>query len=442
MKMADRVLTVHGGRVVTMNARREILADANVVISDDGSIARVGGDAPTGGRTIDARGKIVLPGFVQTHVHLCQTLYRNRADDLPLLEWLRERIWPYEAALDERALHASARLGIAELLKNGTTTLLDMGTVRHYDQVFLAAKEGGIRLTGGKCLMDTGEGVPRGLLEGTREGLDESLALAKRWHGSTGRLRYALAPRFVLSSTEESLREVARLSLRDGFTIHTHASEQLPECELVRKLRGDDNIAYFDAVGIAGPRAVLAHCVHPTAREVALLAEKKTCVSHCPSSNLKLGSGVAPIPELLARGVPVSLGADGAPCNNLLDPWEEMRLAALIQKPRLGPASMPAREVLALATIEGARALGLEAVTGSIEAGKRGDLIVVDPGRLHATPMGDVYGTLVYSTRAEQVETVIVDGEVLVERGALVRWDEARIRAEAESALRETLARI
>ncbi len=436
------MLTVHGGCVVTMNARREVLADAPVVVNDDGSIAQVGGEAPAGGRTLDARGKIVIPGFVQTHIHLCQTLYRNRADDLALLEWLRERIWPYEAALDAKALRAAARLGIAELLRNGTTTLLDMGTVRHYDQVFEAAKEAGIRLVGGKCLMDAGEGVPKGLLEGTREGLDESLALAKRWHGAHPRLRYALTPRFVLSSTEESLREVAHLSARDGFTIHTHASEQVAECELVRKLRGLDNIAYFDSLGISGPRAVLAHCVHPTDREVSLLAEKKTRVSHCPSSNLKLGSGVARIPELLAKGVPVSLGADGAPCNNLLDPWEEMRLAALIQKPLHGPKSMPAKEVLALATIEGARALGLDAITGSIEVGKRADLVVVDPGHFNSWPQGDVYGTLVYSTRANQVETVLVDGDVLVERGRLVKWDEAQVRAYADAALKATVARL
>jgi|SRR5579883_879695 len=439
MTVAEALLTIHGGTVVTMNARREVLAPASVLVGDDGAISEIGAKVATKGRVIDARGKIVLPGFVQTHVHLCQTLYRNRADDLALLDWLKTRIWPYEAALDEKALRASARLGIAELLRNGTTTLLDMGTVRHYDQVFEAAKEAGIRLVGGKCLMDAGEGVPRGLLEGTREGLDESLALARRWDRKTSLLRYALTPRFVLTSSEESLREVAHLSARDGFTIHTHASEQEPECALVRAQRGDDNIAYFDRVGISGPRAVLAHCVHATPRELALLAEKKTCVAHCPSSNLKLGSGIAPIPDMLARGVHVSLGADGAPCNNLLDPWEEMRLAALIQKPRHGPRSMPAESVLALATIEGARALGLDALVGSIEVGKRADLVVMDPARLHATPAGDLYGMLVYSTRADQVQTVLVDGEVLVERGKLVRWDPDQVREEAEEALARIL---
>ncbi len=435
------MLTIQGGTIVTMNARREVIASGSVVVADDGSIVRLGEGAPSG-RVLDARGKLVLPGFVQTHIHLCQTLFRNRADDLPLLAWLRDRIWPYEAALDAQALRASARLGIAELLRNGTTSLLDMGTVRHYDAVFEAAREGGIRLTGSKCLMDAGEGVPRGLLESTREGLDEALALVRRWHSPTGRLRACLAPRFVLSSTEDSLREVARLSARDDLLIHTHASEQLPECALVKKERGDDNIAYFDKLGVSGPRTVLAHCVHATPREIDLLAGKATRVAHCPSSNLKLGSGIAPVPELLAKGVSVSLGADGAPCNNLLDPWEEMRLAALIQKPRLGPSSLTAEKVFALATIEGARALGLEKLVGSIEPGKRADLVIVNPRALHAMPAGDLFGTLVYATRADQVETVLVDGEILVEHGRLVRWEEEQILSDAETALAATLTQI
>jgi cytosine/adenosine deaminase-related metal-dependent hydrolase len=436
------LLTIRGGTIVTMNGSREVIAGGDLVVADDGSIASVGARARAGPPEIDARGKLVLPGLVQTHVHLCQTLYRNRADDLDLLAWLKERIWPYEAALDPRALRASARLGIAELLRNGTTTLLDMGTVRHYDEVFLAAQEGGIRLVGGKCLMDDRESVPANLLESSRDAIDESLALAKRWHGRE-RLLYALAPRFVLSCTEGVLRDVAALSAREGYLIHTHASEQAKECAYVRERRGDDNIAYLDRIGIGGPRACLAHCVHATPREIDLLAEKKTRVLHCPSSNLKLGSGIAPVPTFLAKGISVSLGCDGAPCNNLMDPWEEMRLAALLQKPLHGPVSMPALTAFELATIGGARALGLADRVGSLEPGKRADVIVLDPRRLHAAPSApDVYSQLVYATRSEQVETVLVDGAVLVSGGKLARWDEASIRADAEDALARTLARI
>ena len=431
------MLRIRGGTVVTMNDRRHVLANASVEVAEDGTISTVGPPTEFRAEEIDAHGLIVLPGLVQTHVHLCQTLYRNRADDLDLLRWLRERIWPYEAALDARSLRASARLGLAELIRNGTTTVLDMGTVHHYDEVFTSAEEMGVRLVGGKCLMDTGDGVPRGLFESRTTGLDESCALAKRWHGrASGRLRYAFAPRFVLSCTEGLLRDVSDLSSASGFLIHTHASEQKSECAIVVRERGQDNIAYLHALGISGPRTVLAHCVHPTAREVDILSEQKTRVAHCPSSNLKLGSGIAPIPELLARGVPISLGCDGAPCNNLMDPWEEMRLAALIQKARLGPEAMPAPDVLALATIEGARALGIDKLTGSLEPGKRADVVIVDPARLHSSPRSpDVHATLVYSMRSEQVDTVIVDGKVLLRKGKLVGLDEAAIRAEAETEL-------
>jgi cytosine/adenosine deaminase-related metal-dependent hydrolase len=438
------LITIRGATVVTMNARRTIHEQGDVVVSDSGTIDFVGRAAPARGESLDGRGMVLIPGFVQTHVHLCQTLYRNRADDLVLLDWLKKRIWPYEAALDARSLRASARLGIAELLRNGTTSLLDMGTVHHYDSVFDAAREGGIRLVGGKCLMDAGEGVPKGLLETTRHALDESARLAKDWHGrETGRLRYAYAPRFVLSCTEDVLREVARLSQANGYVIHTHASEQEPECAIVRRERGDDNIAYLDRLGIKGPRACLAHCVHPTEREVGLMREAGTRVLHCPSSNLKLASGIAPVPDYLARGVCVSLGADGAPCNNLLDPWEEMRLAALIQKPRHGPTSMPAETVFSLATIEGARALGIDDLVGSIEVGKRADLVLVDLRRAHAHPRSpEPYSQLVYATRADQVDTVLVDGHVVVRSGRLTRWSEEQVLADADLELGRVLEKL
>jgi cytosine/adenosine deaminase-related metal-dependent hydrolase len=435
------MMRIRGGTVVTMDRARRIV-EGDVVVGDDGAIVAVG-EAPGAQQEIDARGRIVIPGFVQTHVHLCQTLFRNHADDLDLLAWLRTRIWPYEATLDGESMRACARLGVTELLLNGTTSILDMGTVHEQDEVFAAAEEGGLRLAGGKAMMDTGDGVPARLRESTRSSIDESLALAKRWHGRAGgRIRYAFAPRFVLSCTDELLREVARLSERDGLLVHTHASEQLPECELVRRERGDDNIAHLAKLGIAGPRACLAHCVHPTEREVGLIVERGTRVLHCPSSNLKLGSGIAPVADYLARSVCVSLGADGAPCNNQLDPWIEMRLAALLQKARAGPSSVPAETALALATIEGARALGLDATTGSIEVGKRADLVVVNPRRVHATPAGSPYSVLVYSGRADMVEHVLVDGRVVVAGGRATAWDERSVLEQADRALARVLEKM
>jgi cytosine/adenosine deaminase-related metal-dependent hydrolase len=288
-------------------------------------------------------------------------------------------------------------------------------------------------------MMDLGEDVPARLREPTRASLDESDALARRWSGAAGgRIDYAYAPRFVLSCTEELLRQVAA-RVAAGAHVHTHASEQLAEIELVRRERGADNIVYLDRLGLSGPAATLAHCVHPTAEERARLAARGTNVVHCPSSNLKLASGVAPIPELLAEGIHVALGADGAPCNNNLDAFVELRLAALVHKPRVGAAGMTALQALELATVGGARALGWAERIGSLETGKRADLIVVDPHTPHATPSTDPISTLVYAAQSRDVRDVLVDGRLLVRGGRLTELtgldrDEVLATARAEAA--------
>jgi cytosine/adenosine deaminase-related metal-dependent hydrolase len=398
-----------------------------------------------GAQRIDASGCIVLPGLVQAHTHLCQTLCRGAADDLPLLDWLRLRVWPYEAALDERAMRACARLAVAELLLGGTTAVLDMGTVHETDALFDAVAATGLRATIGKAMMDVGDGVPPRLREETRRSLDESDALAARWHGAAdGRLRYAYAPRFVLSCTEELLREVGTRVHR-GARLHTHASEQQAEIAIVRRERGADNIIYLESLGLAGPRATLAHCVHATDDERRRLAANGTHVAHCPSSNLKLGSGIAPIPEMLAQGIHVALGADGAPCNNNLDGFVELRLAALLHKPRAGTTAMPAATALELATRGGAAALGLEDEIGSLEPGKRADLIVVEPRSPHATPMLDPVSTLVYAAQSRDVRDVVVDGHLLVRGGALTELtglDRAEVVATAQAEATRVQARV
>lgn len=424
---------LHGGTIVTMNPARQVI-EGDLLVRD-GRIAALGQVSPAeaaGATRIDARGMALLPGLVQTHIHLCQTLLRNGADDLRLLDWLRCRVWPMEAAHDRASLATSCDVGIAELLLGGTTTILDMGTVHHQDVVFERLAEWGLRAFAGKAMMDTGEAVPAGLLETTRASLDESRALIRRWDGAEGgRLRYAYAPRFALSCTDELLRAVGREAEELGVLIHTHASEQQDECQIVESLRGDSNIAYLRQTGIAGPRAVLAHCVWATERELTMMAEDQTRVAHCPSSNLKLGSGIAPVVEMLERRIPVSLGADGAPCNNRLDGFEELRLAALLQKPRRGPASLPAAEALALATIEGARALGIADQVGSLERGKRADIVALDLRGVHHLPGGEVHAALVYCARASDVRHVFVDGRLLVENAQLVGRDVDELRHRA-----------
>ena len=426
---------IRNATIITMNDAMDIVHGA--VSVRDGRIAAVG-DEPSDPHdaVVDARGAYLLPGFIQTHVHLCQTLFRGFADDMPLLEWLRRRVWPMEAAHTPQTLRASARLGAAELLLSGTTTALTMETVRDTDVVFETLEQIGLRAVVGKCMMDSDQQAPKQLLEDTRGSVDESVALRRRWDGrANGRLRAAFAPRFAVSCSRELLEAVAELSARDSVIVHTHASENRDEIDVVRKLSGGlSNLEYLADTGLATPRLCTAHCVWVSEAEQAHLAERDVKVMHCPSSNLKLGSGLAPVVEMRGRGISVSLGADGAACNNRLDMFEEMRLAATLQAVRRHPGALTAREVLWMATREGARALGLEKELGSIEAGKRADLILVERDRPHLAPDADPWSTLVYAARGTDVRLTMVDGNVLVDDFALAAQDVAEITANARNA--------
>jgi 5-methylthioadenosine/S-adenosylhomocysteine deaminase len=441
-------LVVRGGTLVTQNARREIVrADLRV---HNGRIAEIAPSIDARPcQLLDARGRFVIPGLVQSHVHLCQTLMRGLADDRALLEWLRERIWPLEGAHDPDSLYASARLGIAELLRGGTTAIQDMGTVHHTDVIFLALEETGLRAVAGKAMMDRQMGVPRGLRESpkgsraaTQASLKESVGLCERWNGASGgRIRYAFAPRFALSCTEGLLREVAVEARRLGARIHTHACENRDELAIVRAETGRGNVRYLHDVGLSGGDVGLAHCVWLEDDEADLLARTGTHVLHCPSSNLKLGSGIAPIPELLARGVSVSLGADGAPCNNNLDAFVEMRLAALVQAPRAGVGTFTAQHAFDLATVGGASALGLASEIGSLEVGKLADLVVLDLERTHALSAGEVVPRIVYSARATDVVDVLIGGRRVVSGGRIAVFDEDEVLAHARRELGRLLER-
>ena len=383
-------------------------------------------------RVIDGRGCYLLPGFIQTHVHLCQTLFRGYADDLALLDWLKTRVWPMEAAHTPKSLAAAAQQAAAELLASGTTTVLTMETVHDTDSVFEALEPMGLRAVVGKCMMDADAAVPARLLEETAKSIDESVAIARRWHGrANGRLRAAFAPRFAVSCSRELLEAVARLALERQLVIHTHASENRDEVALIRSRTGRKNIDYLADTGLTSKYLCLAHCVWVDEAEQALMKERDVKVLHCPGSNLKLGSGLAPVVEMRAKGISVSLGSDGAACNNHLDMFEEMRLAAVLQAVRHQPGVLTARDAVWMATREGARALGLEREIGSIEIGKRADLILVDA---HGP---DPYSTIVYASRGTSVRTTIVDGEILVDDFRPTRWDFKEI---AETARTEAKA--
>jgi 5-methylthioadenosine/S-adenosylhomocysteine deaminase len=429
--LMEKTILIKNGTLLTM-AENDAVVTGDLLIRGN-SIASIGESVSEADVLIEAKGCAVLPGFVQTHIHLCQTLFRGAADDLALIDWLKKRVWPMEAAHTAMSARASARLGIAEMIKGGTTCALTMETVNHTAEAFRVVEETGFRATVGKCMMDKGDDVPGALHEETENSIKESLALFEEWHGrGEGRIRYCFAPRFAVSCTRELLVRVARLAREYGVMIHTHASENRTEIEMVERETGERNVAYLHSLGLTGNHVALAHCVHLDDTELGILSSTGTNVAHCPSSNLKLGSGIARIKEMLERGISVSLGADGAPCNNRLDMFTEMRSAALLQKVFHGAEVLSAWRALHLATIDGARALGLEREIGSLEVGKRADLMLVNLNRLHSTPLPtDIASAIVYSAQSSDVQTVIIDGQMIMRDRELLTINEQEVIEEA-----------
>lgn len=441
---AARPIVVRGGTLVTMDPTRSIVqADLR---TEGGRIAAIGPDLSTeGADVIDATGLHVLPGFVQGHTHLGQALLRGLAEDRNLLEWLRERIWPLEAAHDDDSAYWSGMLGAADCLLAGTTTIQDIGIVAPMDAIFRAIEDSGLRAVAGKCLMDDGHGVPARLAESCDAALADTRALFERWHGAAdGRIEYLLCPRFILSCSKALWEGVVALAGELDLPVHTHLLEHASEEHEVRALLGAGQMEYLDALGVLDTRLGIAHGVQFDAHHRDVLRGRRMAVIHCPSANLKLGSGIADLGFLSSTpGIVLGIGCDGAPCNNDMDVLEEMRLAALLQGWKQGPGKMPAVDVLALATCEGARALGLEQRIGSLEPGKAADLVVIDLDR--PASFGDegvaVYDRIVYAAARDAIAWVVVDGRVVVDHGRLPHVDRDALRRRPREAIRALLRR-
>ncbi|HMP72108.1 MAG TPA: amidohydrolase family protein [Kiritimatiellia bacterium] len=434
--MQDEML-IHNG-VLWISADHEPLADGAVLIRD-GRIVKAGQFKARARTMIDAGGALIMPGLIQGHIHFCQTLIRGAAEDLPLLPWLRRYIWPAEAFHDEASIHASALLTAAELIKGGTTAFLSIETVHHTEHVFRAVDQAGLMGAIGHCLMDETGGYPP-LAVRNEDALAYCDMLLSHWEDHP-RLQVAVAPRFALSCSEKNMREASAYARDRGLLLHTHASEQPDEINLVLQQTGMHNIDYLNTVGLTGPDVGLAHCVHTTPEERELLRETGTHVLHCPSANFKLGSGIAPIPEYLEMGINVSIGGDGAPCSNRLDQFMEMREAGLMQKIRLGPDALPATDVVRMATMGGAKLLGWEEEMGSLEPGKRANIILVDQSEWSCLPPTDPATCLVYSNISRDVQMTIVDGKILYEDGRLTTIDEDQLRADVIAQRRKLFAR-
>lgn len=426
--------------IVTMDENRSVFTGSLLVEND--RIKELNPAQYEADQVIDCLGKVLIPGLIQAHVHLVQVLFRGQADDLALLDWLRKKIWPLEATHDSDSIYCSALLGISELLRGGTTSIIDMATVNYTEAVFQAISETGIRAISGKCMMDSGADMPPGLAESTEKSLQQSLDLLDKWHGAeNGRIKYAFNPRFVLSCSKELMIEVGELARRKRVHVHTHASENRDEIALVEQIMGRRNILFFDDIGLTGENLVLAHCIWVNDEELQVLKNSGTTVAHCPSANLKLGSGIAPTVKMAEMGIKLSLGADGAPCNNNLDPFMEMRLAALIQKPIHGATAMPAERVFEMATLGGAAAMNQSTEIGSIEAGKKADLVLIDLNKPHTMPEAgtNIYSRLIYEAKASDVCLTMVDGKILYRDGVLQTINEEVVLNQANKALQRIL---
>ena len=409
--------------VITMNPTRDVL-DTDILI-ENGVIADMGPGLAgrpenAGAERVDLSGRIVIPGLIQSHMHVTQSLFRGLADEMELMDWLQRRIWPLEGAHTPETNAAAARLAAAEGLRSGVTAFIDMGTAHCQDAIFETMRDVGMRGLFGKCMLDLGgTDVPAALMEDTETCLRESERLMNRWHMSAGgRLRYAFAPRFVPSCTETLLTRTRDMARANGVRLHTHASENKGECAYVESLVHMRNLRYLHSIGYTGEDVILAHCIWIDDDEIRILADTGTHAVHCPSSNMKLASGIARIDEMLAAGCRVALGLDGA--HNHMDALVELRQAGILQKVRTNrPTALSPLQALEMATLGGARALGQEDELGSLEPGKKADLAVINPDRLNMAPRigRDPVAQVVYQATHENVEATMVDGVFLYRDG-------------------------
>lgn len=419
-------LLITGPTIVTMNAQRDVIERGAIAIQDDTITAVLpNGEIPeslSAKRVIQAEGKVAFPGLINSHSHLAMTLFRGFVEDLELQRWL-ERVWKYElSALDERAVRVGAGLAFAEMIRSGVTCAHDM--YWYYEATMALAEQTGFRLISGPPMTSIGD-------PDVGEMTAQARRVLERYQGARF-VRPVIQAHSVYTTTEEMMRVV--LELRDEFNVPftTHASETRAEVTETRERFGQTPLELLQTYALLDERAVLAHCVHLSEEEIGLLQESGAHVAHCPESNLKLGSGIAPVARMIERGVNVCLGTDGPASNNDLDLLGEMRTAALLQKgvaedPRL----LTTEQVFAMATINGARAFGLDNTIGSLEVGKQADVVLLDAHKAHLTPRHDSCANLVYAAGKGDIDMVLIAGRIQLEDGKLTVLDDEALMAEA-----------
>ena len=430
-RVAERVdIVIRGGTIVTMDGASRVIENGAVAVRRDRVIA-VGtaeqiATKYIAGRTINAAGKVVMPGLINTHTHVPMVLFRGIADDLVLMEWLQKYIFPAEAKnVDEQFVRWGTRLGCLEMIQGGTTTYVDMYYFE--DAIADETARAGMRAVLGETLID----FPAPDNKTWDAGIAYADKFTAKWKGHS-LITPAIAPHAPYTVSTDHLKQAHAFSQRFGIPLVIHIAEDQAEVKTIQERYGASSVAYLDRIGLLDGRVIAAHMVWPTSDDIATLAKRSVGVAHCPQSNMKIAAGAAPVPEMLKAGVAIGLGTDGAASNNDLNLWEEMDTAAKLHKLiSKDPTVVNAREALEMATIRGARAIHLDKEIGSLETGKRADLIVVDVTGAHQTPIYNIYSQLVYATKASDVDTVMINGTVVMRNRRVLTVDERSVRAKA-----------
>lgn len=419
-------LLIENISIVPMTADNYLIEKGYIVIAGN-KIDEVGaGEAPADhyDQRLDGTNQMVLPGFVNAHTHAAMTLLRGYADDLPLMEWLENKIWPLEAKLTAEDVYWGTMLAIIEMIKSGTTCFADM--YFFMDDVARAVEQAGMRAVLARGMVGVG---PE-----NEQAINESRELVGKWNGkANGRINFILGPHAPYTCPPDYLRRVMRLAEELEVGIHIHLAETAGEFADINRIYGKSPVAHLESLGLFKHQVLAAHCVHISEQDIEILAKYQVGVAHNPESNMKLASGIAPVPEMLKAGIPVALGTDGASSNNNLDMLQEMRTCALLHKVNtLDPTVIPAYQALQMATTNGAQALRLDSEIGQIKAGMKADIILVKVDEAHFIPCYDLVANLVYSGQASDVNTVIIDGNIIMQDRVIKTIDEKEVLAQAK----------
>ncbi|MEG0136799.1 MAG: amidohydrolase [Cetobacterium sp.] len=417
--------------IVSMNGKREIFNGGSILIEDNliKAIGKVDLNLiKSDAEVYDVKGKIILPGLINTHVHLSQQLGRGIADDVDLLTWLRERVWPYESSFDYEASLISSTACCAEMIKSGVTTFLEAGG-QYVEAMAEAVEKMGLRAGLSKSVMDQGEGLPSTWVKTADQELEAQKELFDKYHNTAdGRIKIWFGLRTIFNNSDDLIVRTKKMADELETGIHMHIAEIAAENDFIKETRGNSTVEQLHKLGALGKNLLAVHTVWLTDREIDLFRLYDVKVSHNPAAAMKVVLGFARIPEMLEKGINVSIGTDGAPSNNRMDMMREMYLTSLIHKGRtLNPKSVPAEQVLEMATIHAAKCALLENEIGSLEIGKKADLIILNPNSLHSLPLHDPIANIVYTMSSENVESTICDGKWLMKERNLLVVDEKEL---------------